>query len=400
MAHMTEFVVRNGHKETSRILVAEFLLANSDALRCAAPSMLEEAEAMLRAVVADFARLPDVDVSVMLSAEAAPRFSESAIFHAANGRYSVVIRPGELQADTLPKILHDQSRHGTFNAVLLIAPECDGILVSLLKAVAESAELPMLSLNLEWRLAGIFADKRTTDVWLRQHAIATIPTRTIDDTAANLLRGPLPQSSGRQEVLDRHRSNMDHLAVLKPRDGAGADCVRVVHLSHLQFQGLPQQCSENDRWILQPFMPGVACSVGFIGGGEHGPSIILPPARQHIALTDGEVSYRGGQVPCQSAIASRITPVAEKIAAALGSFSGYVGADLLVDLSVPEDSEGSVRVVEVNPRLCTSYAGYQALAEDNLAAWMLQQHNGKALRWKPGSVTFSANGETRFSPHQ
>ena len=179
-------------------------------------------------------------------------------------------------------------------------------------------------------------------------------------------------------------------------DGAGADGVRIVRADHRLLENLSQQSSENDRWILQPFMRGVACSVGFIGGGERGATIILPPARQDIQLNDGEVSYHGGQIPCEPAIASRITPVAEKIAVALGAFHGYVGADLLVDLSLPDDSEGSVRVVEVNPRLCTSYVGYQALAEDNLAAWILQQHNGRAIRWKPGVVTFSANGKIHY----
>jgi len=385
----------------SRVLIAEFLLANSDASRCAAPSMMEEADAMLRAVVADFARLPDVDVTVMLSAYAAARFSEFPLCPAADGRNSILIQRGELEPDRLPSVLRDVSQQVAFDAVLLIAPECDGVLVSLLKAVQESKTSAITSairsLNIDWRLAKILADKRTTDAWLRQHSIATIQTRTIDDTIAESLRRTFPQIPARETVTGTERSIIDQLAVLKPRDGAGADSVRVVQFNHRQFQDLPQQCSEHDRWILQPLMPGIACSVGFIGGGEHRPTIILPPARQDIRVTDGEVSYHGGQIPCQSAIASRIAPVAKKVATALGSFHGYVGADLLVDRTVPEDSEGSVRVVEINPRFCTSYVGYRALTEDNLAAWMLQQHTGKALCWKPGAVIFSANGETRFS---
>ena len=389
--------MENGHKKTSQILVAEFLLANSSSSRLAARSMLDEAEAMLRAVVADLARLPNIEVTVLLSAEAAARFAESHICCAPDCRNHVLIHRGELQPDELPTILCPQSQQAAFDAVLLIAPECDGVLVSLLKALEASDALPMLSLNLDWRLAEIFADKRMTDVWLRNHGIATISTRTIDDTTADLLRGTLPQDSGTGKVTDIHRAIMDHLAVLKPRDGAGADGVRIVRFNHRLFQDLPQQSSHNDRWILQPFMPGVACSVGFIGGGERSPTTILPPARQNILVSDGMMSYHGGQIPCESAIASRIAPVAEKIAVALGSFNGYLGADLLVDLAVPEGAEGSVRVVEINPRLCTSYVGYQALAEDNLAAWMLHLHAHRTIRWKAGVVTFSANGETRFT---
>ena len=387
----------NGLKKTSRILVAEYLLANSDASRLAARSMLAEAEAMLTAVVADISMLPDVEVNVLLSAEAAARFAESHNFSSPEGRSSVRIQRGELQPDTLPTILRNGSQQAAFDAVLLIAPECDSVLVSLLKTVQESDALPMLSLNLDWRLAEIFADKRRTDAWLRQHGIATIPTRTIDDATAGVFRSASPQNSVTETVTDLHRATTEQLAVLKPRDGAGADSVRIVRLNQQLFASLPQQSSDDDRWILQPFMPGTACSVGFIGGGERGPTTILPPAWQDIRLTQGRLSYHGGQIPCESAIASRIAPVANQIVAALEAFNGYIGVDLLVDFLADEDSTGSVRVVEINPRLCTSYVGYRALADDNLAEWMLQRQNGKSLRWKPGRVTFSANGETRLT---
>ncbi len=394
---ITDTALDHGLNKTSRILVAEFLLANSEASRLAALSMLEEAEAMLTAVVADIARLPDVKVTVLLSAEAAARFAESQIFCVPQGRNNILIQRGELQADTLPTILRDESLQAAFDAVLLIVPECDGVLVSLLQAVQASDVLPTRSLNLDWRLAEIFADKRRTDVWLRQHGIAAIPTRTIDDATAGLMHDKWLGNTSSASVTDLHRATTEQLAVLKPRDGAGAASVCIVRLNQQLFEDLPQQFSDDDRWILQPFMPGAACSVGFLGGGECGPTTILPPARQNIRVTDGRMSYHGGQIPCESAIASRIAPVAERIAAALGAFSGYVGADLLVDVSVPADSEVSVCVVEINPRLCTSYVGYQALAEDNLAAWMLQRYTGQALRWKQGAVTFSANGETRLA---
>ncbi len=380
-----------------RVLVAEFLLANSNAGKAAARSMLDEAEAMLKAVFADFVRLPNVNATVMLSAELAMRLTEANPMCSTLFEDGVLILRGELQPETLPAILRGDSQQPAFDAVLLIAPECDGVLVSLLKAVQESDASPKLSLNLNWRLAEIFADKRMTDVWLRQHGIATIPTRTIDNTTAEVLRSTARQNSFIESVTQTDYSAVDQFAVLKSRDGAGAEGVRIVRLKSRLFQDLSQQCSDNDRWILQPLMPGVACSVGFIGGGRRGPTTILPPARQTIVATDGIVSYQGGQIPCAPTIASRITPIAKQIAVALGSFDGYVGADLLVDLSAPEDSEGVVRVVEINPRLCTSYVGYRAIAEDNLAAWMLQLHGSKTIQWKAEGVTFSACGGTRLT---
>ncbi len=394
---MTDIAEDNAPGKASRVLVAEYLLANSAASRTAGQSMLDEAEAMLTAVVADLATLPNIDVTVLLSSDATAQFTESHNFRMAEFRNRISIQSGELQPNSLPAVLRGDPPLAAFDAVLLIAPECDGVLVSLLKAVQESVTSPMLSLNLDWRRAEIFADKRMTDVWLRQHGIATIPTRTIDDATARALRGTFRQPSLNASVTDMPRSMKDQPAILKPRDGAGADGVRIVQLRHQLFEDLPQQCSDNDRWILQPLIPGVACSVGFIGGGQRGSTTILPPARQNVRVNADQLSYHGGQIPCESALASRITPVAEKIAVALGAFDGYVGADLLVDPSAPEVSEASVRVVEINPRLCTSYVGYRAIAEDNLAAWMLQQHASTTIRWKAGAAIFSANGETHLT---
>ncbi len=356
-----------GCKPMTRILIAEFVLANSEASRHAAKSMLSEAAAMLTAIVTDIAALPNIHVTVLLSSTADASF-------AASQANTHVLR-GELQPDALPSLLHDESRQPLYDAVLLIAPECDGILVSLLKSIQERPTMPIHSLNLHWRLAEIFADKRATDSWLRQHCIATIPTKTIDDVSASALR--------------RVAASGERQGVLKPRDGAGAGGVQVVPMDHQAFLELPQQNTDDDHWLLQPLLPGIACSVGFIGGGQHGPATILPPALQNIVTNGGRISYHGGKIPCEPDIVARIQPIAEQLAAAFGPFDGYVGADLLVNLSVPTNSEASVRVVEVNPRLCTSYVGYRMHTVDNLAIWMLQQNAGNEILWKPDIVHFS-----------
>lgn len=236
------------------------------------------------------------------------------------------------------------------------------------------------SLNMHWRLAEIFADKKATDAWLRKHQIATIPTKTIDHATAETLRS---------RIVSISNSTHEKYAILKPRDGAGSDGVQIVPLDRASLHDFPQQHADDDRWLLQPFLPGVACSVGFIGGGQRGPTTILPPAHQKIVTNGQKLSYHGGQIPCGREITARITSVAQQLATAFGPFDGYIGADLLIDLSVAASSEASVRVVEVNPRLCTSYVGYRMLAVDNLATWMLQQHSGHEIRWKSETVQFS-----------
>lgn len=376
---MKDAAITDIQLKSQRILVAEFLLANSIARQSAPPSMLDEAAAMLKAVVADLAALPDVEVTVLLNAEIH-------VFDSAEFRNRIRIQCEELQPETLHLVLQGGERQLAFDTVLFIAPECNGVLVSLLKTVQATAP-EVHTLHLHWRLAEIFADKYATAAWLRQHHISTIPACTVDDTiAATLLATACTTLNGAPA------NSISESFVLKPRDGAGAEGVRIVRLPNRKFEDLPLQCSANDRWVLQPFMPGMACSVGFIGGGQSRPTTILLPAVQHIDVSHGRISYRGGRVPCDPDAASRIKVVSSQIAAALGAFNGYIGADLLVDLRVRDDSPAAVRVVEINPRLCTSYVGYRALAIDNLAAFLLQLPADSDIRWKPGVVRFSAEG--------
>jgi predicted ATP-grasp superfamily ATP-dependent carboligase len=69
--------------------------------------------------------------------------------------------------------------------------------------------------------------------------------------------------------------------------------------------------------------------------------------------------------------------------------SGYVGLDLLAPFATPEE----LLVVEINPRLTTSYLGYRALADQNIAQYLLPAcRPEEPLRWKPQVVTFTADG--------
>ena len=69
---------------------------------------------------------------------------------------------------------------------------------------------------------------------------------------------------------------------------------------------------------------------------------------------------------------------------------GYLGIDLLIPNSAPE----SPLIVEINPRLTTSYTGYRKLCRDNLAAlWLGETVPVANLRWHDGYVEFNSAGE-------
>jgi predicted ATP-grasp superfamily ATP-dependent carboligase len=84
--------------------------------------------------------------------------------------------------------------------------------------------------------------------------------------------------------------------------------------------------------------------------------------------------------------------LARQAVAVVPGLAGYVGVDVILG----DAADGSRDwVIEINPRLTTSYVGLRALCQDNLAERMLRVIQGldaPALSWKPGPIRFTPEG--------
>jgi predicted ATP-grasp superfamily ATP-dependent carboligase len=93
----------------------------------------------------------------------------------------------------------------------------------------------------------------------------------------------------------------------------------------------------------------------------------LAPCLQFIDL-ERAFSYRGGCVLAPGAIADRISALGSSVLPSLDGALGFVGIDLVLGNA----SDGSADVVlEVNPRLTTSYVGLRAAFNGNLGQALL-----------------------------
>jgi tyramine---L-glutamate ligase len=166
--------------------------------------------------------------------------------------------------------------------------------------------------------------------------------------------------------------------VCKPRDGCGSDGVHLIHSAD-ELSALPL---DPDR-LIQEYVPGQPASVAFLCGP--GQAVPLLPTFQHLS-DDGRFRYQGGSVPIPPDLAERAVTLGQKAIRSLPGLFGYVGVDLVL-------GERDV-AIEINPRLTTSYVGLRALVETNLAGAMLDVCEGRhvEITWKPGSVTFGADG--------
>lgn len=231
--------------------------------------------------------------------------------------------------------------------VLIIAPECDNLLVDWLARV-EAIGKPTLNCSIE--TSRMFGDKWATFKHMIRAGIPTPRTWLIDDAAAALAE--------HGELL------------IKPRYGAGCEETRVVRDA--------SQLPAGDGWIAQPYGRGVAASCHAIG------SHILPAGLQHVTAND-ELRYEGGTVPLDESLQHRARQLTQGVVQGAPGINGYVGVDLILG-ERPEDDV----VIEINPRLSMSYIGLSALCQGNLAAAFFD--TDVSLHWDTAPVTFDTAG--------
>jgi predicted ATP-grasp superfamily ATP-dependent carboligase len=253
---------------------------------------------------------------------------------------------------------------------VVIAPEFSEILLERCRWVEAAGACLLGSSLAALRLAG---DKLELGKQLRDHGLPT-PECCLWDKAPR-------------------RAELSFPLVLKPRHGAGSQATfRVDHDAMLQScleEGRAKGC--RGEFLLQSFVVGTPVSVALLVGPQG--SVPLLPAYQHLSK-DGRFHYLGGSLPLPPALAARARKLAQSAVSCVPGLKGYVGVDLVLGNSENEDW-----IIEINPRLTTSYVGLRALARANLAAAMLQVALGGEkpnLVWKFGRVQFTPDGRVTF----
>ena len=114
---------------------------------------------------------------------------------------------------------------------------------------------------------------------------------------------------------------------------------------------------------LEAWIEGVPASTSLICGPAG--YEVLPPTRQ-VFRSQPMGAYVGNQDDLSKDHQSRAHNLACRVADALPPTCGYLGIDMILGATPGED-----RVVEINPRLTSSYSLLRKLRSDNLAETML-----------------------------
>lgn len=303
-----------------KILVFEYITGGGFNKQELPESLLAEGLLMLNALLANLAGMTGIEVTVMLDC----RLAWVKADHIAD------IKPTDDVVHCFVELLQQA------DLVWPVAPECDGILQHLCQLVADSGKI-LLCTSAD--AVAIAANKLKTYRRLSlQSSIVAVPTW--------LLHSRFPF----------HRFQNDSEWVVKPVDGVGGEESYLIS----NMQELVSLANNNGRIVVQPHLYGKKTSLSCIF--KEGKGWLICANLQNFALINQQ--YRLVAIVVNSHTDDRYQLLVDRIARAMPGLWGYAGIDLI--------ENDKLWVLEVNPRLTTSFVGIHQALGINIADSVLQ----------------------------
>jgi predicted ATP-grasp superfamily ATP-dependent carboligase len=359
-----------------KIFVYEYICGGGLVGRPLPESLAREGWAMLASIVEDFARIQHCTVLTTLDERFAGRPLETAnVRQIASHRSGSTRVRQQIERETIAELATE------CDWSLIIAPETDGVLLDRVRWVEQAGG----------RLLG-------------PNSIAVAIASDKIECARALHKANVPAVIGQRVDLDsflRRGAQMRYPIVLKPRDGAGSHATFLIRDSVELASAVVRARVEApvSEFIIEPYLHGVAASVSMLIG-PHGVIALLPA--EQLLSDDGRLRYCGGRIPLDPSLASRAVELATRAVAALPGLRGYVGVDLVLQSEISNlksQISKADAVIEINPRLTTSYVGLRRLARANLAEQQLRGVAGdpwQTMEWQSETIGFSADGRIAY----
>ncbi|MGE0120040.1 MAG: ATP-grasp domain-containing protein [Dongiaceae bacterium] len=334
-----------------RLLICEYVTGGGFLGSPIPPGLAREGDMMLAALVKDMAALSGIDAVSVRDARL--------------GAIGLSTDCQTIQVDANPWDAW-RAAVGDVDAVWPIAPESGGALLRLTTLILRTGRVLIGSRP---RAVSLAASKSATVERLAACGVPVVPSLRASAVLAGV---DLPAS----------RDGW----VIKPDDGAGAESTWLFrHAGDLHRWIADAPAAGN--LVVQPYQQGVPASMSMIC--RDGRARLLSCNRQEIDIEDGAFRFRGCIVGGHEHRRADCERLAGAIAAAIPDLWGYVGVDVI-------DGESGLVVLEVNPRLTTSYVGLGQAIGTNPAGLVLRlldealDAGGPRLPVKPQRVDVEA----------
>lgn len=304
-----------------KILLLEYITAGGLNDAPLPASLLREGTLMRDALLRDFSQLDEVEILTTCDTRVdLSEFSQQAIVL-------------DHQSNPIPVW---QSLLQSCDAALIVAPETAGVLTELTQLIEAS---PAKNLGCNSQAVELTSSKHACYQALKNANILTIPTYIASDLKASdfSLNG-----------------SSQHGYIVKPNEGAG--CEDTLHFADIEAvqDWLNLNPEKQAGYIVQPFQAGTPTSISMLC--KDGKAWVLACNQQKIAMTtvnstQKTIQYNGSVVNGLSLLhRATFEKLADSIGHALPGLNGYIGVDVIVDGE-------AIHVVEINPRITTSYIG-------------------------------------------
>ncbi len=317
-----------------KILVYEHISGGGYAGKQISPSILSEGFGMLHSIVSDF-KIAGHETTVLLD----ERLSKL------DPRLNADCKVPVFYCDEPKKFLVSLAKIN--DAIYVIAPETGKTLQSLVEIVEQTGKI---SLNSESSAINKVADKTVLYDVLEKKGLATPKTIMFDfnDTLA--------------AVNCSIKNKLTYPLVFKPVDGTSCSGLSIVKEEKQVDKAIAKLKAEpaNRHFIVQEFIEGEAASVSLLCSKGKAVALSLNQQNVKIGFPDEVSSYEGGVVPFDHQLKQEAFIAAEEVAECFPDLRGYVGVDLIL-------SKDKLFVLDVNPRLTTSYVGLSHTAKFNVA---------------------------------
>jgi len=287
---------------------------------------------MLGALTQDLADIPGLELRALRDERLKPYRRHSSI-------QWIPVR-SHLNAMDLFSSMLDQA-----DAAWPIAPETGGVLEELCRLIETRRKI---LLNTSARGVRLAASKLATLETLGGHDIPVIPTQPWADGGV--------------------RPPFAFPIVIKIDDGVGCENTHIIRNAD-QWDAF-RRAAHPGRWVVQPLMNGEKLSL--CGLFREGAGVLLSVNRQRLREQWQSFSLEGCSVNAISDVSGSFAALIQDIARAIPDLWGYVGIDLI------RGADG-LKVLEINPRLTTSYAGLRSALGINPAKLVIDLWQSRRL---------------------
>ena len=295
-----------------RLLITEFVTGGGMANHPIPEGLKQEGRLMLQSVLSDCKKIDGIEIMATVDT----RFLQDIDID-----NKIEINKVE---DYLPTILELAEQN---DLVWVIAPESDEILKTIIEKLADS-DVELINCNAE--SIHIASDKLMCTKLLQENNLPAV-----------------------ENFSSEYAAQYAKKAVIKNRFGVGSEGMKICQSGK---EALSEVGDDLENWLIQPFVIGENLSM----------SILCSNGKAEVLSCNKQMFTEGNEPKLKMCQANAISvthkhkELANQIAKIIPGMKAYVGVDYI-------DCDGDIKIVDINPRLTTSYVGLSKVINMNPA---------------------------------